>query len=79
MFCLAVPDITAGGVTAGDHFLQGGERRMGKGAGELTRKQELFCQEYIVDYNGTLYQSTIDANVWSPANYPAGWEVYVEG
>lgn len=26
---------------------------MGKGAGELTRKQELFCQEYIVDYNGT--------------------------
>ena len=26
---------------------------MGKGAGELTRKQELFFQEYIVDYNGT--------------------------
>ena len=33
----------------------------------------------IVSYNGTLYQSTIDANVWSPADYPAGWEVYVEG
>ena len=32
----------------------------------------------IVRYNGTLYQSTIDANVWSPADYPAGWEVYVE-
>ena len=33
----------------------------------------------IVSYNGTLYQSTIDANVWSPADYPAGWKVYVEG
>ena len=26
MFCLAVPDITAGGVTAGNRFLQGGAR-----------------------------------------------------
>lgn len=30
----------------------------------------------IVDYNGTLYQSTIDGNVWSPDAYPAGWTVY---
>lgn len=30
----------------------------------------------IVSYNGTLYISTIDANVWSPEAYPAGWEVY---
>lgn len=28
----------------------------------------------IVSYNGVLYQSTIDANVWSPDAYPAGWE-----
>lgn len=28
----------------------------------------------IVDYNGTLYQSLIDGNVWSPDEYPAGWE-----
>lgn len=28
----------------------------------------------IVDYNGTLYRSTIDGNVWSPEAYPAGWE-----
>lgn len=28
----------------------------------------------IVSYNGTLYQSTIDANVWAPDTYPAGWE-----
>ena len=30
----------------------------------------------IVDYNGTTYRSVIDANVWSPDAYPAGWEVY---
>lgn len=30
----------------------------------------------IVDYNGTLYRSTIDGNVWSPDEYPAGWEIY---
>ena len=29
----------------------------------------------IVDYNGTLYQSLINGNVYSPASYPAGWEV----
>jgi hypothetical protein len=26
----------------------------------------------------TLYKSLIDANVWSPTVYPAGWEVYTE-
>lgn len=30
----------------------------------------------IVDRNGTLYQSTIDGNVWAPEAYPAGWAVY---
>lgn len=30
----------------------------------------------IVSYNGTLYQSTIDGNVWSPEAYPQGWTVY---
>ena len=29
----------------------------------------------IVDYNGTLYKSLIDGNVWSPEEYPAGWGV----
>jgi hypothetical protein len=28
----------------------------------------------IVSYNGTLYKSTIDGNVWAPDAYPAGWE-----
>lgn len=32
----------------------------------------------IVSHNGTLYISTIDANVWSPDTYPAGWEAYTE-
>lgn len=30
----------------------------------------------IVDYNGTLYQSVIDGNTWSPEANPAGWQVY---
>lgn len=29
----------------------------------------------VVSYNGTLYKSLIDGNVWNPADYPAGWEV----
>lgn len=32
----------------------------------------------IVDYNGTLYVSLIDGNVYSPDEYPQGWEVYTE-
>ena len=32
----------------------------------------------IVDYNGTLYQSRIDGNTYSPEAYPAGWTVYTE-
>lgn len=28
----------------------------------------------IVDYNGVLYKSLIDGNVYSPEAYPAGWE-----
>ena len=30
----------------------------------------------VVNYNGTLYQSVIDGNSWSPDAYPAGWAVY---
>lgn len=32
----------------------------------------------VVNYNGTLYQSKIDGNVYSPTVYPDGWAVYVE-
>lgn len=29
----------------------------------------------IVRYDGVVYRSLIDGNIWSPAAYPAGWEV----
>ena len=29
----------------------------------------------IVNYEGALYKSLIDSNVYSPAAYPSGWEV----
>lgn len=32
----------------------------------------------IVSYNGKLYKSTIDGNVWAPDVYPAGWTEYTE-
>ena len=32
----------------------------------------------VVDYNGELYESLIDGNVYSPDAYPAGWKKYEE-
>lgn len=29
----------------------------------------------VVDYQGTLYRCTQDGNVWSPDDYPQGWEI----
>lgn len=29
----------------------------------------------IVSYNGVVYESLIDGNVWAPDAYPAGWAV----
>ncbi len=29
---------------------------------------------YYPDENGSIYESLIDNNVWSPVAYPAGWE-----
>lgn len=31
----------------------------------------------VVSYNGDLYESTIDGNVWSPEAYPQGWVVVI--
>ena len=31
-----------------------------------------------VMYEGVVYESTIDNNIWSPADYPAGWKL-IEG
>ena len=30
----------------------------------------------IVNYNGVLYESLVDGNVYAPDLYPAGWAVY---
>lgn len=30
----------------------------------------------IVNYNDVLYVSTIGGNIWSPDEYPSGWEPY---
>lgn len=32
----------------------------------------------IVNYNGVLYRSLIDGNIYSPDSYPAGWELHAE-
>lgn len=32
-----------------------------------------------VTYNGKIYESLIDNNVWSPEGYPAGWKEVEEG
>jgi len=29
-------------------------------------------------FNGSIYESLIDNNVWSPADYPAGWQQIIE-
>lgn len=31
-----------------------------------------------VTYEGKVYESTIDNNIWSPADYPAGWKLIEE-
>lgn len=31
-----------------------------------------------VRYNGQIYESAIDNNIWSPADYPAGWTLISE-
>lgn len=31
-----------------------------------------------VSFNGVTYESVIDNNIWSPADYPAGWKVIEE-
>lgn len=41
-----------------------------------TGSHDAYNKGDIVNYNGTLYRSLIDGNVYSPDGYPAGWEVY---
>lgn len=44
-----------------------------------TGAHDAYYKGDIVEYNGTLYVSLIDGNVYSPDAYPAGWEVYAGG
>lgn len=41
-----------------------------------TGAHDAYNQGDIVNYNGVLYRSVIDGNVYSPEAYPAGWEIY---
>ena len=43
-----------------------------------TGSHDAYNKGDIVNYNGALYQSLIDGNVYSPLDYPAGWAVYTE-
>lgn len=43
-----------------------------------TGAHDAYYKGDIVNYNGALYRSIIDGNVYSPDAYPAGWEVYTE-
>lgn len=43
-----------------------------------TGAQDAYSAGDVVDYNGTLYRCTQDGNVWSPEDYPQGWETYEE-
>ena len=45
---------------------------------EPTGAHDAYNTGDIVDYNGTLYQSLIDGNVYAPDAYPAGWTEYAE-
>lgn len=43
-----------------------------------TGSHDAYNKGDIVDYNGTLYQSLIDGNTYSPDAYLAGWAKYEE-
>lgn len=40
-----------------------------------TGAQDAYQKGDRVRYNGRVYESVIDGNVWSPADYPSGWKV----
>jgi hypothetical protein len=41
-----------------------------------TGAHDAYNEGDIVDYNGTLYKSLINGNVYSPDEYPQGWEQF---
>ena len=43
-----------------------------------TGAHDVYNRGDVVNYNGALYESTVDGNVYAPDAYPAGWAVYEE-
>lgn len=41
-----------------------------------TGAHDAYNKDDIVDYNGTLYKSLVDGNVWAPGTVANVWEVY---
>lgn len=41
-----------------------------------TGSHDAYNKGDIVEFKGTLYESTMDGNVWSPEANPDGWKVY---
>lgn len=42
-----------------------------------TGEHDAYAKGDKVRFNGKVYESLIDANVWSPSVYPAGWKLVV--
>ena len=42
---------------------------------EVITVTSAFSKGELGKWNGVIYESLIDANVWTPAQYPAGWQV----
>ena len=40
-----------------------------------TGAQDAYAIGARVTFNGSVYESKINANVWSPTAYPAGWKL----
>ena len=38
-------------------------------------EQKIYMIGDRITFNGNIYESVIDNNVWSPADYPAGWQL----
>ena len=39
-----------------------------------TGAEDAYNAGAVVTYNGKVYQSLVDGNVWSPSDYPQGWQ-----
>ncbi len=42
------------------------------------RRKDAYNTGDQVIFNGSIYESLIDANVWSPAVYPQGWNLILK-